>query len=313
MRNAYLTALHALAKSDKEVLALVADNGAVVYDKFRKDFPGQFINFGISEANMISVAAGLASCGKIPFAYTISTFLTMRAFEQIRVDVCLQDMNVKLVGIGAGLVYSNLGPTHQATEDIALMRSLPRMTIFSPADPLEAKYVTYAAAKVAGPVYIRLSTGGTPAVYNDEYDFKLGKAVTLREGSDVTIISSGGIIHEVLKAANDLEAEDISTRVINLHTIKPIDIQAILNAAKQTKAILVVEEHSINGGLGSAVAEAVLEWGIQPILFKRLGLNDSFPIGYGTYADMKEANSLSKKSIFDATKILLQKKLERAI
>ncbi len=308
MRNAYLIALYDLAKKNKNILALVSDNGAVVYDKYRQDFPSQFINFGISEANMVSVAAGLSSCGKIPFAYTISSFLTMRAFEQIRVDVCLQKMNVKLVGIGAGFVYSNLGPTHQATEDVALMRSLPNMTIISPADPLEAKYATYAAAKVFGPVYIRLSTGGTPSVYKNEYDFKLGKAVTLREGEDVTIISSGGIIHEVLKAADDLESENISVRVINIHTIKPIDNQAILKAAGETKAILVVEEHSINGGLGSAVAEVILEGDIKPIRFKRLGLNNVFPSGYGTYDEMKEMNGLSQKDIVREAKIICKAK-----
>ncbi len=308
MRNAYLIALYDLAKKNKNILALVSDNGAVVYDKYRQDFPSQFINFGISEANMVSVAAGLSSCGKIPFAYTISSFLTMRAFEQIRVDVCLQKMNVKLVGIGAGFVYSNLGPTHQATEDVALMRSLPNMTIISPADPLEAKYATYAAAKVFGPVYIRLSTGGTPSVYKNEYDFKLGKAVTLREGEDVTIISSGGIIHEVLKAADDLESENISVRVINIHTIKPIDNQAILKAAGETKAIFVVEEHSINGGLGSAVAEVILEGDIKPIRFKRLGLNNVFPSGYGTYDEMKEMNGLSQKDIVREAKIICKAK-----
>lgn len=307
MRNAYLSVLYNLAKDNRNILALVADNGAVVYDKFREDFSEQFINFGISEANMVSVAAGLASCGKIPFAYTISSFLTMRAFEQIRVDVCLQKMNVKLVGIGAGFVYSNLGPTHQATEDISLMRSLPNMTVLSPADPLEARYVTYAAAKFTGPVYIRLSTGGTPSVYKNEYDFKLGRAVTLREGKDVTIISSGGIIHEVLKAAVDLESENISVKVINIHTIKPIDNQAILKAAGETKAILVVEEHAIDGGLGSAVAEVILEGNIGSVRFKRLGLNNVFPSGYGTYDEMKEVNFLSKKNISEEAKKLYQK------
>lgn len=308
MRNAYLVALYNLAKDNKNILALVADNGAIVYDKFRQDFPEQFLNFGISEANMISVAAGLASCGKIPFAYTISSFLTMRAFEQIRVDVCLQKMNVKLVGIGAGFVYSNLGPTHHATEDIAIMRALPNMTILSPADPLEAKYVTYAAAEINGPVYIRLSTGGTPAVYKNEYDFKLGKAVTLKEGSDLTIISSGGIIYEALKAVDELEALDISVRLINMHTIKPIDEEVILHSAKETKAILTIEEHTIYGGLGSAVAEVILENNIEPIQFKRLGLKNVFPSGYGTYDEMKEANGLSKNHIIKEAKNICETK-----
>lgn len=297
MRNAYLAALYNLAKDNKNIFALVADNGAIVYDKYRQDFPDQFINFGIAEANMISVAAGLASCGKIPFAYTISSFLTMRAFEQIRIDVCLQEMNVKLVGIGAGFVYSNLGPTHQATEDIALMRTLPKMTILSPADPLEAKYATYAAAKASGPVYLRLATGGSPAVYKKEYDFKLGKAVILKEGSYLTIIATGGIIQEALKAAEELEGLGISTRLINMHTIKPIDQESILKAANETRAILTIEEHAIEGGLGSAVAEVILEGGNKSVRFKRLGMNNAFPVGYGTYDQMKEANGLSQHDI----------------
>lgn len=304
MRNAYLTAIYNLAKGNKDILALISDNGAVVYDKYRQDFPDQFINCGISEANMISVAAGLAACGKIPFAYTISTFLTMRAFEQIRVDVCLQQMNVKLVGIGAGFVYSNLGPTHQATEDIALMRALPKMTILSPADPLEAKYVTHAAAGISGPVYIRLATGGSPAVYKNEYAFKLGKAVTLREGKDLTIISTGGIIYEVLKATEELAGLGICVRLINMHTIKPIDKKAILKAALETKAILTVEEHAIEGGLGSAVAEVVLEDNNKPVRFKRLGLNNIFPSGYGTYDEMKQINGLACKDIVREAKAI---------
>lgn len=314
MRNAYLAALYTLAKDNKNILALVADNGAIVYDKFRQDFPEQFLNFGISEANMVSVAAGLASCSKIPFCYTISSFLTMRAFEQIRIDICLQQMNVKLVGIGAGFVYSNLGPTHQATEDIALMRVLPNMTVLSPADPLEAKYITYAAAEINGPVYIRLSTGGTPAVYKKEYNFKPGKTVTLKEGNDLTIIASGGIIHEVLKAVDELEALNISTRLINVHTIKPLDEEVILRAARETKAILTIEEHTIYGGLGSAVAEVILENNLTSVRFKRLGLNDVFPSGYGTYDEMKEINGLSKNHIIKEAKLLYENKTkEKAI
>lgn len=310
MRNAYLSALYNLAKDNKNILALVADNGAIVYDKFRQDFPEQFINFGISEANMISVAAGLASCGKIPFAYTISSFLTMRAFEQIRIDVCLQEMNVKLVGIGAGFVYSNLGPTHQATEDIALMRALPKMTVLSPADPLEAEYATYAAVKIPGPAYIRLSVGSTPVVYKKEYDFKIGRAVILKEGSDLTIIASGGIIYEVLKAVDELEALNISVRLINMHTIKPLDKEVILRSANETKAILTIEEHTIYGGLGSAVAEVLSEDNKTPVQFKRMGLNGFFSSGYGTYDEMKETNGLSKNHIIREAKILCENKMK---
>ncbi len=297
LRNAYIKALNELARQDDRILALVADNGAIVYDEYRKNFPNRFINFGIAEANMISVAAGLAACGKIPFTYTISSFLTMRAFEQIRNDVCLQKMNVKLVGIGAGFVYSNLGPTHHATEDIALMMSLPNMTIFSPADPLEAKKVTYAAANIKGPVYMRLATGGTPPLYKNDYVFEVGKGVLLRNGDDLTIISSGNIVHEVIEAVDLTKTIGISVRLINLHTIKPIDKEIILKAAKETKAIITVEEHTIHGGLGSSIAAILLENNISPISFKRMGLKDCFACGYGTYQDMKEMNGLSKNDI----------------
>jgi len=304
MRNAYLKQLYDLAKENKQIIALVSDNGAIVYDKYRQDFPNQFINCGISEANMVSIAAGLASCGKIPFAYTISCFITMRAFEQVRNDVCLQKMNVKLVGIGAGFVYSNLGPTHHATKDIALMRVLPNMTIFSPADPLESRKVTFAAAQINGPVYIRLATGGTPNIYEDDYDFQVGKAVVLREGKDVVIITTGGIVHEVLQAVDELEKTGISALLINMHTIKPIDRDIILRAARGTGTILTVEEHTIIGGLGSAVAEVLLENNDVPIKFKRLGLKGVFPSGYGSYQEMKEMNGLSKKDIVREVKCL---------
>ncbi|MBT7589583.1 MAG: transketolase [Candidatus Scalindua sp.] len=306
MRNAYLSTLHQLAKSNKDILALVADNGTIVYDKYREEFPDRFINFGISEANMISVAAGLASCGKIPFAYTIANFLTFRAYEQIRNDVCLQKMNVKIVGIGAGFVYSNLGPTHHSTEDIAVMRVLPEMTIFSPSDPLEATKATNAAAHIVGPVYLRLATGGTPRIYENDYVFEVGKGVTLREGNDMAIITTGSIVHEVMLAVNELEKLRVSVRLINIHTIKPIDREIIIKAAMETQAILTVEEHSITGGLGSCVAEVLAEANCVYHSFKRLGLNDVFPQGYGNYQEMKALNGLSKDDIVREANNLLK-------
>lgn len=307
MRNAYLSTLYDLAKGNKKILALVADNGAIVYDKYREDLPEQFINFGISEANMVSVAAGLASCGKIPFAYTIACFITMRAFEQIRNDVCLQRMNVKLVGIGAGFVYSNLGPTHHAIKDIAIIRTLPGITIFSPADPLEARKTTVAAAQIEGPVYLRLSTGGTPAIYEKDYEFKVGQGVTLKEGRDITIIATGSIVYETLMAIDELEKSGISTRLINIHTIEPIDKEIILKAAGETRAIMTVEEHTVLGGLGSSVAEILLENGKGvSVKFKRLGLSGMFAEGYGTYEEMKEINGLSRTHIVNAVKNLIE-------
>ncbi len=308
MRNAYISALYQLSRTNNNILALVADNGTIVYDKYLEDFPDRFINFGISEANMVSVAAGLASCGRIPFAYTISNFLTFRAYEQIRNDVCLQKMNVKIVGIGVGFVYSYLGPTHHGTEDIAVMRVLPEMTIFSPCDPLETIKATNAAARIVGPVYLRLTTGGTPKIYEDDYGFEIGKGVTLREGSDIAIIATGSIVHEAMQAVNELEGLGISAKLINIHTIKPIDREIIINAAGETKAILTVEEHSITGGLGSCVAEVLVEEKCVLHSFKRLGLNDVFPQGYGNYQEMKALNGLSKDDIIREVNVVLEGK-----
>ncbi|MBF0515707.1 MAG: transketolase [Nitrospirae bacterium] len=307
MRNAYIDALYELAGSDERILALVADNGAIVYDKFRAAYPARFINFGIAEANMVSVAAGLASCGKVPFAYTIASFLTMRAFEQIRNDVCMQRMNVKLVGIGSGFVYSNLGPTHHATIDMSIMRPLPGMTVFSPCGPLESKKITKEAARIDGPVYIRLSVGGSPEIYESDYEFEMGRGVTLRDGGDAAIFTTGSITAEVMKAHAELQARGIHARVINIHTIKPIDEEIIIEGAENTGAVITVEEHSIIGGLGSAVAEVLAEHGIRT-KFKRIGLNGVFAEGYGTYDDVKALNGLSAGDIVRETVGCLNRK-----
>lgn len=296
MRNSYIEALYDIAQENEKVIALVADNGTIVYDKFREDFSERFINFGISEANMVASAAGMASCGLIPFAYTISNFLTMRAFEMIRNDVCLQEQNVKLVGIGAGFIYSDLGPTHHATEDIALMRVLPKMTILSPASPMETKKATRAALKIKGPVYLRIGRNKAEEIYNTDYEFEVGKGITLRAGTDITIIGTGSILNDILKVEEELGEEGISIRVINMHTLKPIDNDIIIKAIEETKAIVTVEEHSIIGGLGSAIAEIIAETK-SAIAFERMGLIDSFTKGYGTHDYMKMNNGISKEHI----------------
>lgn len=308
MRDAYVATLYDLAETNKQVMALVADIGAVVFDKFRVDFPGRFINFGVAESNIIAAAAGMASCGKIPFTYTIIPFLTMRTYEQIRDDVCLQKANVKIVGVGAGLVYSTLGPTHHAIEDIAIMKALPNMTIISPADPLEARKATIKAAEIEGPVYLRLGTSGEPAVYRHDYDFTVGCGVKLKEGEDVTIIATGSIVHDALQAANELEKENISVRLINIHTIKPIDKEVILQAASETRAILTVEEHNIEGGFGSSVASVILEANDIPIKFKRLGVKDTFCSYYGSHQELKSHCGIAKEDIITEVKNLYEQK-----
>ena len=295
MRTAYLNTLYDLAMRDKRVYALISDNGAIVYDKYRRDLAPQYLNLGISEANMLGMAAGMASCGKIPFAYTIGAFLAYRAFEFIRNDICLQKQNVKIVGTGAGEVYSALGPTHHSTEDLGGLRSLPNLTILCPASPEEVKKATVAAYELDGPVYLRLGTNKEPEIYDGNYQFEIGKGVVLREGTDVTLIGTGSILKDILEAAGLLADNGIRARGINIHTIKPIDREIILQAAEETGRIATVEDHNIIGGLGSAVSEVIAESG-KGIVFKRFGLIN-FSNGYGTYAQVKEMNGIGVKQI----------------
>lgn len=300
MRTAYLDTLYDLASKDKRVYALISDNGAIVYDKYRRDLSSQYLNLGISEANMLGMAAGMASCGKIPYAYTIGAFLAYRAFEFIRNDICLQKQNVKIVGTGAGEVYSALGPTHHSTEDLGGLRSLPNLVILSPASPMEVKKATIAAYEYEGPVYLRLGTNKEPEIYGEDYSFEIGKGVTVKAGSDVTLIGTGSILKDILDVAERLQKEGIQARVINIHTIRPIDKEIILQAVEETGKIATVEDHNIIGGLGSAVAEVVAESG-KGIKFKRLGLK-AFSNGYGTYAQVKEMNGIGIERIISELK-----------
>ena len=295
MRNAYLEQLYELAGKDKNVLALISDNGAIVYDKFRCDYPNQYMNFGISEANMIAAAAGMASRGKIPFAYTIGAFLAYRAIEFIRNDICYQKQNVKIVGIGSGCVYSNLGPTHHATEDISILRSMPNLILFSPASPLEAKKATRVAYEIDEPVYLRLGRNGEPEIYDSDYEFIPGKGIVLREGKDITLVGTGTMVYDLLQVADELQEQGVSSRVINIHTLKPFDEEIIEKAAVETKAIFTVEDHSIYGGLGSIVAEVIAEKWLN-VKFTRMGLK-GFVEGYGSVDDVKNQNGIGKNQI----------------
>lgn len=304
MRNAYLDQLYKLAGKDKKVLALISDNGAIVYDKYRRDFPEQYMNFGIAEANMIAAAAGMASRGKIPFAYTIGSFLAYRALEFIRNDVCYQNQNVKIVGIGSGCVYAGLGPTHHATEDIGILRAMPNLTLFSPSSPMESKKITQAAYEIDGPVYIRLGRNGEPEVYEEDYDLIPGKGIVMRDGKDITLIGAGTMVYDLLQAADALEKKDIHARVINTHTLKPFDAELVEKAAEETGAILTVEDHSIYGGLGSIVAEIIAENRLN-VRFARLGLK-GFAEGYGSVDEVKANNRIDIDSICRAIDGMLQ-------
>lgn len=295
MRTAYINALSDLAAQDRNVIAMISDNGAIVYDDYRARFPKQYINSGIAESCMIAMAAGLASRGKIPFAYTIGAFLAYRALEFIRNDVCMQKQNVKIVGTGAGFAYPALGPTHHVTEDIPMLRALPNLLLLSPASPCEVQKCVRAAYEHEGPVYLRLGTNRESEVYEGDYDFQVGRGVVLRDGTDVTLISTGSIVYDVLQVADELKKQLISVRVVNIHTLKPFDREIIIESAQKTKAILTIEEHSIYGGLGSIVAETIAEEGLGA-RFQRIGLHD-FAKGYGTHDEVKEDNGISRSDI----------------
>lgn len=295
MRSAYIETLSELAAKDKNVYAVISDNGAIVYDSFRELYPNQYINAGISEANMVAMSAGMASRGKIPFAYTIGAFLAYRAYEFILNDVCMQKANVKLIGIGAGCSYSLLGSSHHSIYDIAVLRPLPNLTILSPGSPKEVVKAVWAAYRHEGPVYLRLGTNREPEIYKTDYSFEIGKGVELHKGNDVTIIGTGSILKDILDVAEECIQCGIGVRVINIHTIKPMDKRIVEKAIDETGRILTVEDHNIVGGIGSAVAEIIAEYG-KPVMFKRVGLKD-FSHGYGSYSEVKEMNGIGKRVI----------------
>ena len=275
MRNVICNKLIDMAKRDNRICIVTADIAGTPFTPFREVFPERFFNLGIAEANMIGVSAGLSLCGKIPFAVTIAIFAVERCFEQIRQDACYQKQNVKIVGFGGGTVYGPLAGTHHAIEDIAIMRAIPEMTVIVPADPLETGKAVEAMVRRQGPAYLRVGRAGEPAVYEDDYDFEIGKAVTLKEGKDMTFISCGLILPKVLAAREELQKQGIKAGVINMHTVKPIDKDSILKAAEETGCIVTVEDHNIIGGLGSAVAEILAESNISAG-FKRVGIQDIF-------------------------------------
>jgi transketolase len=272
---------------------------------FKEKYPDRFIDCGISECNMVGVAAGLATCGKIPFANSFAMFTAGRAFEQVRNSVCYPHLNVKIVGSHAGISVGEDGATHQCLEDIALMRSLPGMVVLNPADHYEMRAAVKAAVEYKGPVYLRLGRLAVESFNNsDDYKFELGKGITLRDGKDVTIIATGLMVSRALEAVKELEKDGIDARLINIHTIKPIDRELVLKAAKETGRIITVEEHNVIGGLGDAVCSVLSEEYPTPVT--KIGVNDEFGHS-GPAAEMLEVYGLCASHIVDVTKKVLSK------
>ena len=305
MRNASTQMVYDLAKRDRNVMALTADNSNEIYDKIKREMPGQYIDYGIAEENMVASAAGLASCGKIPFLYTITNFMSMHAFEFIRNDVCVANQNVKFLGRSSGLVSSSMGATHQGTEEVALLRTLPNMLVITPATPIEAREATRFAYHHRGPVYIRLEGFNEPELYDEDYQFSVGRGCVLRDGGDITVISMGSIVNEALSAAGKLESDGINVRIINMPMVNPIDRDLIVAAAKETGHIITLEEHSIHGGLGSAVAEVLAECGLA-VSFQRMGL-DGCAKGCGNREAMRKINGLASGNVMEKVRESLQR------
>lgn len=305
-REAYGKALVKLGQVNDQVVVLDADlSKSTKTNDFYKAFPERFFNMGIAEQNLIGAACGLATAGKIPFASSFAMFATGRAFEIIRNSVCYPKLNVKVCATHAGLTVGEDGASHESIEDMAIMRSIPNMTVLVPADGVEAEQMIFTAAKTYGPMYVRLGRSAVPTLFDENYKFEIGKGVVVREGNDATIIACGIMVNEAVEACEALKSEGINVRVINMSTIKPIDRELILTAAKETGAIITAEEHSIIGGLGSAVSEVVSEE--CPVIVKKVGVKDVFGES-GTPAELLKKHGLTAQDIVVAVKEAISKK-----
>ena len=274
-RQSYGEALAQLGKENENIVVFDADlASATKTDLFAKEFPNRFFDMGIAEQNMISTAAGMATCGKISYASTFAVFAAGRAYDQIRNSVCYPHLNVKICATHAGITVGEDGATHQMIEDISLMRTLPNMTVISTSDDIQTKWVVKEISKIDGPVYLRLSRLATPIIYDERHKFEIGKAVQIGNGTDGTIFATGVTVSEALKAQEELKNNGIDVRVIDIHTIKPIDREIIVKCAKETKKLISIEDHNVIGGLGSAISEVLTEE--YPSKLIRLGIKDTF-------------------------------------
>lgn len=276
MRNIFASELTKLAAENNQVILLSGDIGNKLFDNFKAVAPDRFYNCGVAEANMTGMAAGLAMSGFRPVTYTITPFATVRCLEQIRVDVCYHNLPVTIVGTGSGLSYAELGPTHHSCDDIGLLRMFPNISIVCPCDPIEARLALRAALQQDGPVYLRLGKKGEPNIHSKDPDFKIGRAITVREGKDLCILSTGNAMSLSLAVAEKLSAEGISVRVESFHTVKPLDVTLLQNVCSSYKMIATIEEHSLIGGLGSAVSEWRADTGPSGCKLIRFGTQDHF-------------------------------------
>lgn len=310
MRDLFIKEVFHAALKDPRVVIITGDLGFKVFDEFREQLPKQFINAGVAEQNMVGIATGMALEGYTVFAYSIANFATLRCLEQIRNDVCYHNANVKIVSIGAGFSYGALGISHHATEDISIMRSLPDITICSPGCDWEVVECTKALLAMPGPAYLRLDRASAGNTRQANEVFKLGKTRIVRPGQNFTLVVTGGILEQALLAADELVKAGIQARVISVPTIKPFDVELVIDAAKTTAGLITIEEHTIDGGLGSMVAEMLLESGSTPGFFKRMGLKSEFSSVVGSQNYLREHYSISSKHIVEQARQLISSEMK---
>lgn len=296
MRTAFINTLLRRAKKDRNIFLLTADLGFKLFDKYRETLPNQFVNMGVAEQNMVSVAAGMALSGKKVYCYSMVPFLVMRAFEQIRVDVCNHHLNVTLVGVGGGLSYGFEGMTHHGFEDIAVMRSLPGMTVTAPGDPIECEAIVEESFDYKGPMFIRLGANNNPAIHKKGTEIKIGKGVVVREGTDACIVGTGSMLRFGVELVDNLNDNEVNASYVSMHTVKPLDDLLLRDLAGKYRAIFTIEEHSKIGGLGSAVSEYLLEIGYGG-KFRRIGLPDSYCNEIGNYDFLRDKTGLTPEKM----------------
>jgi len=303
MRKTCLNMVYELAKSDDRIFFIGSDLGIGTLQQFKEEMPDRFFMEGVSEANIIGMATGLAMDGKIIYVNTLATFITRRCFEQIVLDLCLHNVNVRLIGNGGGLVYAPLGPTHEAIEDVAILRAIPNMTIVAPADADEMRRLMPLTVDYRGPIYIRLAKGNDPIVTTDDVPFEIGRAIPMREGADALIVTTGITLKIALDAATSLSEQRLQAAVLHVPTIKPLDGDAILGYAAEVPVVVTIEEHSVIGGLGSAVAEVIAEANFSPAkYFKRIGIPDAFPDEYGSQDSLMARYDITAEMIISVIK-----------
>jgi len=307
MRDRFIERLTRMAEQDPRIVLITGDLGFGVLNEYQERFPKQFINAGVAEQNMTGIAAGLALEGHIVYTYSIANFVFMRCLEQIRNDAAYHDCNVNVVSVGGGFSYGALGISHHATEDLAIMRSLPGLTVVAPGDDWEAAEATEAIASKSGTTYLRLDKSSAGNTQKGDETFELGKIRTLREGQDCTLISTGGILAETLAAADELNRKGLSCRVLSVHTLKPLDVNTLILAARETKGIITIEEHTVEAGLGSAVAENLMEAGVMPLYFQRIGLRNTFSSVVGSQQYLRSHYNMDRDSIIVAVESMPSK------